>query len=166
MSEESRLSLSVLATWLDKNDLTPVVDQPNIVQHCAGNFGPNCAVVTGYRTSPQPEWKVTSRVSWSDGPLTSSLRFRYLGELFDERIENGGTSPSVISVPRLKPKVYTDLSFSYDLSESFTVNAGVNNLFDVQPQILSDQRDEQNSTYPGLYDPLGRDFFISATYRF
>ena len=42
---------------------------------------------------------------------------------------------------------------------------GVNNLFDKMPQQLGFNQQQAN-TYPGQYDPLGRDYFVSANFRF
>ena len=42
---------------------------------------------------------------------------------------------------------------------------GVNNLFDKKPPVVGSNA-EQTNTYPGTYDVLGRDYFISANFRF
>jgi outer membrane receptor protein involved in Fe transport len=44
-------------------------------------------------------------------------------------------------------------------------NAGVNNLFNTQPRILGSAA-EQANTLPSFYDVLGRDYFISARFKF
>ena len=74
-----------------------------------------------------------------------------------------------------------DLTFSFDVNEQVTLAFGVNNLFDTLPQtptfngiqvsstndgtLLGDNQ-EQANTYPSTYDVLGRDFFVSASFRF
>ena len=66
-------------------------------------------------------------------------------------------------------------------SETTTFTFGVNNLFDNLPQtprfngiivdsdndgtVLGDNQ-EQANTYPSTYDVLGRDFFVSANFKF
>jgi outer membrane receptor protein involved in Fe transport len=42
---------------------------------------------------------------------------------------------------------------------------GVNNLFNEKPQVLGSLA-EQANTYPGAYDVLGRDFFVSGRLSF
>ena len=42
---------------------------------------------------------------------------------------------------------------------------GINNLFDKEPPIIGFNA-EQANTYPGTYDVIGRDFFVSASLRF
>jgi outer membrane receptor for ferrienterochelin and colicin len=51
------------------------------------------------------------------------------------------------------------------VNDNFTMNVGVNNLFDKMPQVLGSLA-EQANTYPGSYDVLGRDFFVSGRLRF
>ena len=67
-------------------------------------------------------------------------------------------------------------------SEKMTFTFGVNNIFDTLPQtptfgpdgvvsstnngtLLGDNQ-EQANTYPGTFDVLGRDFFVSANFKF
>ena len=63
-----------------------------------------------------------------------------------------------------------------------TITAGINNLFDKLPgtpqfdaagfvtnrpnSLLLGDNQEQANTYPSTYDVLGRDFFISANFKF
>ena len=42
---------------------------------------------------------------------------------------------------------------------------GIQNLFDKEPPIVGTNQ-EQSNTYPGTYDVIGRDFFVSASLRF
>ena len=77
-----------------------------------------------------------------------------------------------------------DLTFSVDATEMLTVSVGVNNLFDTLPTtpvfdangvVINNtnsllqgdfNNSEQANTYPSTYDVLGRDFFVSASFRF
>ena len=58
-----------------------------------------------------------------------------------------------------------DLSFAFDVNENYSLAMGVNNLFNKKPQVIGDNQ-EQANTYPGSYDVLGRDFFVSANLKF
>ena len=51
------------------------------------------------------------------------------------------------------------------MNDKLTLNMGMNNLFDKEPPILGGN-DQQANTYPGTYDVIGRDFFISVKLRF
>ncbi len=151
---EQKLNLFFQGTWTHKFDFTPVEDTPDIVNECAGTFGLICP-----NGNPRPKYKWTSRASFIDGPLTSSVRWRHLSHVRDD-------DPTTdYSVERLRAYNLIDLSFSADLADQFTLAIGVNNLFDKKPQLIGDNQ-EQANTYPSTYDVLGRDFFVSAALRF
>ena len=153
----SKLNASFLGTWTKNNDFAPVAGQDPY--YCAGNFGVN------YCGSPQSTFKWTSRLSLIDGPLTSSLRWRHLSGVKADSIENGGEDPADLAVPRLRAKDYLDLAFSFDLTDQYNLSFGVNNIGDVKPQLIgSDQ--QQANTYPGVYDVLGRDYYVAVRFRF
>lgn len=153
LGESSNLNFFFLGTWTEKNTFTPVVDQPDIFTDCAGRFGQS---VCG---NPQPKYKWTSRLSFIDGPMTTSLRWRHLGAVRDD------DDASDYVVERLSAKDYIDLSFAMNVTDQFTLTAGVNNLFDKQPQLIGDNQ-EQGNTYPSVYDPLGRDYFVAVRFAF
>ncbi len=75
--DESRLAFSLLATYTDNYTFTPLVDLPDDNVQCAGRFGLNC-------DNPIPKWKANSRLSWIDGPITTSVRWRYVGPTRDD----------------------------------------------------------------------------------
>jgi iron complex outermembrane recepter protein len=162
-SDNAKLNLSFLSTWTKSADYTPVADLPNEITRCDGGFGANCEPVFG---DPVPKFRFTTRATWVDGPVTASLRYRHVGGVTNERILNGTSDAASIVVDRLEPKGYVDLSFAFDVDERLQLTMGVNNLFDVTPQIIDDSNDEQASTYPSTYDVLGRDFFVSARFKF
>lgn len=151
--ETSRLNFFFLGTYTEKNTFTPVVDQPDINTNCAGRFG------TSVCGNPQPKYKWTSRLSLIDGAVTSTVRWRHLGKVRDD-----DDSTDYI-VENLKTKDYIDLAFAFNITDQYTLTAGVNNVFDIKPQVIGSNQ-EQANTYPGVYDVLGRDFFVSARFAF
>ncbi|MCK0129093.1 TonB-dependent receptor [Erythrobacter sp. F6033] len=168
---DSRFDVLFLGTWTESNDTRPDVSDPTIVDQCAGRFGLTC-------DDPQASFKWTSRFSWSDGPMTLSTRWRHLSAVNDD------TDADDNFVERIDAYDLIDLTLSFDASENLTVSAGVNNLFDTLPSspifdaagnvindtntlLLGDFNNaEQSNTYPSTYDVLGRDFFVSAQFRF
>ena len=74
---ESRLSFFFLGTYTWENDFIPLVDLPDDVIECAGKFGLNC-------NDPTPRWKWSSRLTWIDGPVTTSVRWRHIGAVRDD----------------------------------------------------------------------------------
>ena len=150
---ESRLNFNFLGTYTHTNSLTPVEDLPDEVNECAGKFG---QLACG---NPTPKYKWTSRLSFIDGPLTTSLRWRHMSAVSDD-------DPDVVySTERLPAYNLFDLSFAVDVNDNVTLSTGVNNLFDKKPFAIGDNQ-EQGNTYPSTYDVLGRDFFVSAALKF
>lgn len=158
------LSFSAQGTWFDTVSITPLQDLPNEVNQCAGAFGAICG-------EPRPEFRTTSRATYSTGPLKLSLRHRFIDEVTLDQIvlprEAGLAGPDegdfVLGV--LEAQHYFDLTASYDLGERATFTAGVKNLFDREPPPAARDVSEFN-TFPSTYDPLGREFFVSVTTRF
>jgi outer membrane receptor protein involved in Fe transport len=163
-SREAGLNLSFLGTWTE--DYTFNAFPGSEPLQCAGFFGLRCG-------QPQPEYKWTSRASLIDGPVTTSVRWRHLGEVEDE---TGGFAVDTIDSYDL-----IDLTLAFEASEQFTVTFGVNNLFDTLPctpefdgiavtscdnNLLLGDNQEQANTYPSTYDVLGRRFFVSAAFKF
>ena len=148
---ESRLNFFFLLNYSDKNNYVPTVGVNKTVE-CAGRFGLNCG-------NPTPKWKWSSRLSWLDGPVTTSVRWRHVGAVRDDDDE------TAFIVDRIKAYNLFDLTIGFNASDNFTLNLGVNNIFDKQPPIMGDNQ-EQSNTYPSVYDVLGRDFFVSGQFRF
>ncbi|WP_123321798.1 TonB-dependent receptor domain-containing protein [Tsuneonella troitsensis] len=149
--DESRLNFFFLLNYSDENDFVPVVGVDDTVE-CAGRFGLNCG-------NPTPKWKWSSRLSWLDGPVTTSVRWRHIGAVTDD------DEATDFIVDRIEAVDYFDLTVGFNAADNFTLNLGVNNIFDKQPPIIGSNQ-EQANTYPGVYDVLGRDFFVSVQLRF
>lgn len=147
---ESKLNFSFLGTWTEKDDTQPVAGLDTV--ECAGKFGAICG-------NPHSRYKWNTRLSFIDGPLTVSGRWRHISKVRDD------DDSSDYVVEQLKAYNLFDLSFAYDISDEFSISAGVNNLLDKQPPVIGSNQ-EQANTYPGTYDVLGRDFFVSTNFRF
>ncbi len=147
----SKVNFFFLGTYTDQFDITPVAGSDTVIE-CADKFGNNCG-------DPRPSYKWTSRLSFIDGPLTLSGRWRHLSSSRDD------DDDTEFSVERIKGYNLFDASLSFDIADNFTFATGVNNILDKKPPILGDNA-EQANTYPGTYDVLGRDFFASVNVRF
>ena len=150
MGPNSRLSFFFMGNYTKENSFTPIVGLNSVVE-CAGKYGLNC-------DDPTPRWKWSSRLSWMDGPLTTSLRWRHIGGTEDDDPDTDFVTDDLEAVD------YFDLAFSFNVTDNATLNFGINNLFDKKPPILGSNA-EQANTYPSTYDVLGRDFFVSANFR-
>lgn len=167
---ESDFNVSFLGTWTDKAYFEPIAGQDRV--ECAGQFGLNCG-------EPTPEYKFTSRFSLIDGPLTTSVRWRFLSGVRDD--EPSVDFADYNGTERIGDYSMIDLTLAYAVNETFDLTFGVNNLFDNLPgtpqfdedgivtnspkDLLGDNQ-EQANTYPSTYDVLGRDFFVAATMKF
>ena len=147
LGDTSRLSAAIIGNYTYRSSFVPFEGADEI--ECAGKFAGNCG-------EPTPKWKWTSRLSWADGPLTTSVRWRHLTGVDDE---DGGNA-----VLEMDSYDLFDLAFSFDVTDNATLNFGINNLFDKKPPIVGANA-EQANTYPSTYDVLGRDFFVSAQFR-
>ena len=172
-AEDARLNLFFLGTYTIKNNFTPERLFPDEINECAGAFGNTCL-------EPTPEWKWTSRASYIDGPATISLRWRHLGSVRDD--DDSINYAAFGGLETIEAVDYFDLSFAFDITQSFTLSMGVNNLFDKLPgtptfnadgtvanapqSLLLGDNQEQANTWPSTYDVLGRDFFVSARIQF
>ena len=166
---DSNFNMSFLGTYTDKADFIAFPGSDTVT--CAGEFGAECG-------EPTPKWKWTSRFSWIDGPLTTSVRWRHLSAVDDDDPSvdyaafNGTETISAYDI--------FDLTFSAEVMERYTVSLGVNNLFNTLPgtpefdgvqvsnnpkNLLGDNQ-EQANTYPSTYDVLGRRFFLAVEAKF
>lgn len=167
---ESRFDLSFNGTWTETNDFIPVVGRDD-VDECAGRFGGNCG-------TPIASFKWTSRFTWIDGPLTTSVAWTHLSGVDDADDTIDYTEFN--GLERIGAYDLIDLTFSFEASENVTFAIGVNNLFDTlpgaptfdgievsnRPSLLLGDNQEQANTYPSVYDVLGRDFFASIAFSF
>lgn len=167
---EQDFNISFLGTWTEESSFLafPGAD----LLDCAGLFGANCG-------EPTPKFKWTTRASFVDGPLTTSLRWRHLSSVDDD--DDGVDYAEFNGVESIPAYDLFDLTFAFEASESTTFTFGVNNIFDELPQtptfdgiVVSSPNDgtllgdnqEQANTYPSTYDVLGRDFFVSVNFKF
>lgn len=149
LGNTSRLNFYFLGSYTRKNSYTPVVGLDRV--ECAGKFGLNCG-------NPTPKYKWSSRLSLLDGPLTTTLRWRYVGATRDDDDETD------YFVERIKAYNLFDLAFSLGVTDTATMTFGINNLFDKKPPVIGSNQ-EQANTYPGTFDVLGRDLFVSVNFR-
>ena len=156
LSPHSKFSAYWFGNYQWDNSFVPVPGQPRV--QCVGKFG-----FFGPCGPPTPKWKWTSRLAWADGPLTTSVRWRYIGSTNDDT--PGGTDVDGFTTEHLKPVNYFDLAFALNVTDNATMTFGINNLFDKKPQLIGSSNQEQANTYPSTYDPLGRDFFFSVDFK-
>jgi outer membrane receptor protein involved in Fe transport len=103
-----------------------------------------------------PDYKSVLSVSYAFGDWTLFGRWSYAPETESQNWAN-----------TISPEAsYVDLSVRWALTDNFTLTANVDNLLDeIAPQ-TADGFFSQANTDPQAYDVLGRQFAVSARYRF
>jgi outer membrane receptor protein involved in Fe transport len=137
----------------------------------------DCAGYYGGRTCgiPNPHWRHNMRVTWMTpwSGLDVSAAWRYVGSV---KAYGASSNPYLTDATdpadaKLKAQSYFDLSAQWRVRDSFSIHAGVQNIFDKDPPLVgqnwggTDTRFNGN-TYPGVYDALGRYMFVGVTADF
>ncbi len=173
---EQDFNIAFLGNWTEEASFTPVAGFAS--QDCAGLFGTTCSATPFFQ--PVPEFKWTARASFIDGPMTTSIRWRHLGSVDDDDPTIDYTAFNGIET--IGSYDLFDLTFGFDLTEEVSINMGVRNIFDKLPgtptfaadgtvsnrpnSLLLGDNQEQANTYGSVYDTLGRDYFVSASFKF
>jgi outer membrane receptor protein involved in Fe transport len=159
----SSFDLSSSWTWTDEFTSTPVEAFPNVKNYCAGAYGTTCG-------EPIPQYKGVTRLTWNAGPLSLSLRHRYIDEVTVDRYllpkRSGAAFPALSDLvnPRLPAQHYLDLSFIYDWGKAIELSGGIRNLLDNDPPIVGSAQIRAN-TWPATYDTNGREFFVGVNLK-
>ena len=141
---------------------TPLPGAPTY--DCVGLYGSTCGTI-------YPRWRHNLRLAWeTPWDVTLSAYWRYLGTVSldsnssDPSLSNGKYRQLDASLPSIS---YLDLSGSWDVTKGLQLRAGINNLFDKDPPIITQDIVPSGSpnTYP-IYDTLGRQLFIAFTATF
>jgi len=163
MAAAGSLSFSFVGTFLEELVSDAGTGGPGAILDCVGRFGSLCG-------SSNPEWRHRARMTWvTPWDLNVSTTWRHFGEVDnDAQIE---TYPGAVVVPRLDrhfdAENYIDLAATWEVMDTVTLRAGVNNVFDNDPPISYNVGTTGNgNTFPQLYDSLGRYFFFGVTANF
>lgn len=120
------------------------------------------------------DYKIFTTLTWFDGPWNTALRWRFYPEIdATQAAEDPGTRNVGVH------SSYSNFSLSggYQVSDSLSINAGIENLFDKLPPKNGGEpwREEESATDYNraasrlggdVYDPIGRRFYISASLNF
>lgn len=164
VSGAGSLGFSFVATWLKELETDTGLGFSNSVYDCAGFYANQCGV-------PNPEWRHRFRVDWNtpiEG-LNIAGTWRHYGEVEvavlgnDGSLNNGGARLDRY----FDAENYFDIAGTWQLRDNVRLRAGVNNVFDNDPQLsLSVGTTGNGNTYPQLYDSMGRYFFFGITADF
>jgi outer membrane receptor protein involved in Fe transport len=131
------------------------------VYDCAGLFGNTCG-------SPLPEWRHHFRVNWeTPWDVNLALTWRYIGGTgLDSNTDQPSlSSGSIDKINGHIPSVsYFDIAATWQVSDELQLRAGLNNVFDLDPHIVSDLITGTGTPNAyNNYDLLGRQVFVAIT---
>lgn len=141
------LSLSSVVNYLNKFEIMTLPGTP--FQDFAGTIG----------ALPLPRWRSNTTLAYSNGPATIGMRWRHLANMAHE---TAVTRPASPAEPSPAYNIF-DLNARVAVSKAIELRGGINNLFDKEPPLLAGV---PGATNPGLYDVVGRSFFIGARFTF
>lgn len=155
------LALQLLGGYQISNEFQPLPGDP--IDDCVGFFQANAGICG----EPIPELKTTATATYSNGPWSGTMRWRYLSNTeVDDLHPNSGGGFAQLFAPETGTYNYFDLTGKWDITDIFQLSGGVLNALDKEPPNLGDCCSEQANTFPGSYDVLGRRFFLAAKVRF
>ncbi|MGE0580626.1 MAG: TonB-dependent receptor plug domain-containing protein [Steroidobacteraceae bacterium] len=154
----SQLSLSALATWVDKNTF-----QANPESRVVDRVG-----TVGGDTAAIPEWRANTDLSWSSGGLRLTWSTQYLSSVKDRKYANaiaaGSANPTAgIAHPEVSDYLYHHLNVAYSAGK-YSIYGGVRNLFDKGAPLLSSPI--EGNTDQNTYDVIGRYVFAGVSMKF
>ncbi|MDG1733741.1 MAG: TonB-dependent receptor [Thalassotalea sp.] len=88
--------------------------------------------------------------------VSEDLSVQYTGQFIQGMFDKSGE--------RTDNVFYHNVSSNYYLNDNWSVNGGIKNLMDTEPEEVSGGNDM--GTVPGTYDVVGRTFFLSTSYKF
>jgi outer membrane receptor protein involved in Fe transport len=143
-----RVLFYFIGTYVDQFRTTPV---PGLGSYdCAGLFGSTCGI-------PMPRWDLA--LTWRYSGSTS------LECTSENPLLSCGYAPVDATIPS---RSYFDLAASWNVDKNWTLRAGVNNILDQDPPVNSiiGPPFGNGNGFPGLYDSMGRNFFVGMTVKF
>lgn len=158
------MQLSFVGTLLNELVTDTGLGTVSSVYDCAGFFANQCG-------TPNPEYRHRARATWlTPWDMDLSATWRHYGEV-ELAVLNAATGTLNNGGTRLdryfEAENYLDLAATWQVMDTVTLRAGVNNVLDDDPQLSYSVGTTGNgNTYPQVYDSLGRYFFFGVTANF
>lgn len=145
---EASLDFMWHAGWQFEREITAIPGAPPL--DCAGKFGNSCS---GTGVPVVLDFKSTLNATYRSGPFSGRLQARMLGDL---DLREGQTE----FIDNVGAETYLDLTGSFDVTERIEVYGGINNLLDNDPPIMGFRLGGPPNTNTGVYDLIGRRYFV------
>ena len=150
-SDAFHYSLNVAGTYQFENSQ----QIGDVFIECAGKFGADC-------DTPTPKWKHVATLGFGFKNVDFTSRWRYLGSTTQD-------SSTDILLSRIPAVSYFDQTVNFNVDKRFDFTVGVFNVFDKTPPIIGDTSGATSaggSTFPSVYDVLGRTIFVRVGAKF
>jgi len=102
-----------------------------------------------------PKWKALTSVAYSLGGATAGLRWRYQDAMADVTSVTSPKSPGI----GVAPYNLYDFFAIYDISPTWQVRGGINNVFGHGIPVVSSS---QNHTDAAVFDVIGRAYYVGV----
>lgn len=158
------VQLSFVGTMLNELITDTGLGTASSVYDCAGFYANQCG-------TPNPEYRHRARATWlTPWDMDLSATWRHYGEV-ELAVLNAATGTLNNGGARIDryfdAENYLDLAATWQVMDTVTLRAGVNNVLDNDPQLSYSVGTTGNgNTYPQVYDSLGRYFFFGVTANF
>ncbi len=143
------VSLAVDGTYVDKYDYQ---------NERGGPFTQNAGRYAD--ATPVFRWRHNASISWAMAPWSLTLTNRYLSGYDDQN----AVEPQFAQ--RVDAYSTWTLSGTYSGNQRIDITAGIKNLLDEEPPYTNQTTTFQLGYDPRFTDPLGRTYYVRATYRF
>lgn len=137
--------IHLVGNYLDKLSFTPIPGAPVV----------NDAYTGGGDQTNSPKYQATADLGWKKGLLNVNWRMTYFSKTYRYSRQEMSVNPDVVAPQYLeyKAKFVNDIYVAADVTEQFQIYAGMNNVFDIKPDLGS-------QVYP--VDAVGRFFYVGA----
>lgn len=108
---------------------------------------------------PLPDWKALTTVGYDSDTFGVGLRWRYQGPMADI---SAVTTPNAAQVGVPAYNLF-DVFTTFRVTEEIEIRGGITNLFDKDLPFVASS---QNGTDAGVYDVVGRAFYVGAKFAF
>ncbi len=151
------LAINSVVSYLIDFEAKPTQDAAWVDYTRTYGFNPNGSYTIG-DNGAHPRWKANTTLTWSLGGKSLGGRWYYVGPMRDLVPTPTGGVHNLASYSRF------DLFGGLAINDHWSLQAGVNNLFDKEP--LATFGGLPGNTDSGTYDPLGRRYYVSVRARF
>lgn len=149
-----RTDLSLAVNYLDKFDIQVLPGAP--YQDYVGAISPSSGT-TGIQSFAK--WKMSGSVTQTLGDFQIGLRWRHYSKFRDVNTVTNSAS----TVAGTKAYDYFDIVGKVDVGERFELRGGITNIADRQPPTVGTFAGITNL---GIYDAIGRSFYVGFTASF